>query len=248
MFPHHQQHEKIVDDIDQSWKIFYKISGTSQLMAALSFFIGLVFIFCQTMAIGPAAKRLEILAKQQAIFQLSNVSFILADIFAILGILGIYLSLHKLKKSHALAGATLGILGATLAVGVRFGVFAEVVIANLYVNAASESLQTGYIAAAELIRNATDSGLLIANLLLGVGGLITGVAMLAGVYHKKIAHLFIVTNILYIIGFIGIVFVSAFFPIVLIACFMTIISMALIGLRLYAISNHASTYVVFNEE
>jgi len=229
-----------MEDIDPSWKSIYKISGISQLITALFFFSGLVLTFCQTMVIGPTVERLEILAKEQALFQLSNASFIMADIFAILGIMGIYLSLSNLKKNHALVGAALGILGAALAAGVRFGVYAETALASQYLNATSESLQSGYVAAAELMKSATDSGLLLANLLLGVGGLITGFAMLAGVFHKKIAILFIVTNMLYIVGFIGVVITKIFFPIILIACLLAIISMILIGLRLNALGNQAN--------
>lgn len=229
-----------MQDIDPSWNGFYKISGISQLITALFFFIGLALTLSQKMAIGSTVERLEILAKQQALFQLSNASFIMADIFAILGMLGIYLSLSKLKKNHALVGAALGILGATLAAGIRFGVYAETALASQYLNAASESLKSGYVAASELMKSVTDSGLLLANLLLGAGGLITGMAMLAGVFPKKTATLFIITNILYLVGFMGVVITQVFFPIILIACLMAIISMILIGLRLYAIGTHAS--------
>jgi len=228
-----------VDKIDPSWKGFYKISGISLLITALFFFIAIVLTLCQTMALGPTVERLEILARQQALVQLSNGSFIVADIFSILGMLGVYLALHNLGKNQALVGATLGILGAALAVAARFGVYAEAMLASHYVNAASEGLQSGYVAAAELAKAFTDSGLLISNLLLGAGWLIIGFVMLAGVFRKRTAYLLIISYILYIVSFVGGVFVPILVPIVILACLLAIISEILIGLRLYAIGNLA---------
>ena len=228
-----------MENIDPSWKSFYKISGVSQFIAALFFFFGLALTSRQIVAIGPTAERLEILAKQQSLLHMINFTFAAADIFAILGMLGVYLALSAIKKNLALTGTSLLILGAVLAVGVRFCVYAEVALAGQYLSAANESLRFGYIAAAQLMKSATDIGLFQANILIGVGGLIGGIAMLDGVFHKRTALVFIITNILYIIGFVSVMFARVFFPVILIACLMTIISMILIGLRLYAIGNSA---------
>ena len=227
-----------MNDIDRSWSDFYKFSGISQILAAIFFVIGIVLLIYIEKILGTSTDRLEMLAKHKFLFQLGNGSCILADIFGILGILGVYLSLYKLKKSLVLAMASLQILGAVLAIGLRFGVHAEIELAINYVKAASESVQINYVAAANVIQGVSDIGLSLANLLLCVGGLIGGVAMLAGVFSKKIAYLYIISGFLGIVGFIGVVFTQAFVPIILLSCIVTIISMILVGFRLYAIGKN----------
>lgn len=224
-----------MNDIDRSWSGFYKISGISQLMLAILIIIGFVLYIYQEGYLSPTADRLEILAKHQVLFQLSNGTFIFADIFIILGALGVYLSLYKLKKNLILAGTIFSILGAVLAIGVRFGVHAEVSLAINYAKTTSENLQISYVAAAELIKSLGDSGITLANLLLSVGGLIAGIAMLAGVFSKKVAYLVIISGSLGIIGYIGVIFNPMFVVIILLGAIPAIIGAVLIGIRLIAI-------------
>ena len=224
-----------MNDIDRSWSGFYKISGISQLMLAILITIGFVLYIYQEGYLSPTADRLEILAKHQVLFQLSNGTFVFTDIFAILGTLGIYLSLYKLKKNLILAGTVFSILGAVLAIGVRFGVHAEVSLAINYAKTTSENLQISYVAAAELIKSFSDSGIFLANLLISVGSLIAGIAMLAGVFSKKVAYLVIISGSLGIIGYLGVIFNPMFIVIILLGAIPAIIGAVLIGIRLIAI-------------
>ena len=224
-----------MNDIDVSWSGYYKFSGISFLISAFLFIIGLAISFYQGILLGPAADRLEILAKHQFLFQLSNGTFILTDIFVILGVLGTYLALYKLRKNLILAGTALSIFGAALAVAVRFGVQAEVSLAIEYAKATSDNTQISYIAAAKLLKSYSDIGLIYANLLLFGGGLISGIAMLAGVFSKKVAYITIIYGALGVIGILGAIFNPMFGAIGLLAAIICIIGMVMVGMRLYAI-------------
>ena len=225
-----------MNDIDRSWSGFYKISGISMFISIILWLISLVLRFYQDQIYNiPIVDRLEILAKQQILFQLRNGIAIFAAIGAILGFLGIYLSLYKLKKNLILAGTVSSILGAVLAIGVRFGVHAEVSLAINYAKTTSENLQISYVAAAELIKSFSDSGIFLANLLLSVGGLIAGVAMLAGVFSKKVAYLVIISGSLGIIGYLGVIFNPMFVVIILLGAIPASIGAVLIGIRLIAV-------------
>lgn len=220
-------------DIDRSWSGFYKISGISQILAAILLMLGL-FLFKGALS-GTYVDRLEIFANNNFQFQLGNTIIIISNIFGILGVLGIFLSLYKLKKNVVLLGAALGVLGLVLGIGLRFIVQGEIALAVNCVKATIENIPSNYVAVENVIQGLYDIGLRIANLLLGLHGLIFGFAMLSGVFSKKVAYLFIITSLLYIIGFIGSVFLQVFGVIVLLSFILTIISMILIGIRLYSI-------------
>lgn len=176
------------------------------------------------------------MAKQSILFQLRNGIILFSGIGFILGFLGTYLSLYKLKKNLILAGTVFSILGLTLAIGFHVGDHAVVLLAINYAKATSENLQISYVAAAELIRSVTGSGHIFCRLLCGVGILISGIAMLAGVFSKKAAYLFIIYGSLSIIAALGKVFNPMFGLINLLGVIPGIIGMLLIAIRLIAIS------------
>lgn len=225
-----------MDDIDRSWSGFYKISCISIFIAIIIMFIATVLEFYKEQIYSiPIADQLEVLAKQQVLYQLTNGLYIFADIVYILVVLGIFLALYKLKKNLILAGTVFSILGLALAVGIRFGVHAEVQLAINYIKATSENLQISYVAAAELTKSFSDIGLILANLILSIGGLIAGIAMLAGVFSKKTAYLYIISNSLNTIAFLGLIFNQMFSLIYLLAFIPGCIATVLIGIRLIAI-------------
>jgi hypothetical protein len=201
-------------------------------------FIGTVIGFYQEQIIAILIiDRLDILAKQPVLFQLSNGIYIFADIVSILVVLGIYLSLYKLKKNLILPGTVFCILGLALAVGVRFGIHAEVSLAINYAKSTSENMQISYLAAAEFFKSFRTIGIVLSNLLLQVGGLIAGIAMLAGVFSKKAAYLCIISSFLAIIGYLGVVFNPKFFlAIILLSSIPGFIASVLVGIRLIVIS------------
>ena len=225
-----------MNNIDKSWKGFYKISGISSITGAAFFIAGLVMNFI--IAIPPdstTAEQLEILAKNSTLFQLGNIAVLLSDVFSALAILGIYFSLHMLKKGVALTGSALYILGASLAVMLHILEQGHVYIAGNFLQAIDEIHQFQYITAFELLKSITTNGYFIANLLIGAGFLTIGIAMLSGVYNRKTAWLVIFTSIVFITGCFAIIFtwVPAF--ILLAACFLSLICSTWIGLRLIAI-------------
>ena len=225
-----------MEDTDRSWSGFYKISGVSLFISVILWLIYVVLRIYQDQIYNiPIVDRLEILAKQQILFQLRNGINTFAAIGFILGFLGIYLSLYKLKKNLILAGTVFTILCTILAIVFHVGVHAEVLLAINYAKATSENLQISYVAAAELIRSITGSGFFFCALLIGVGILISGIAMLAGVFSKKAAYLFIIYGSLYTIGYLGRVFNPMLGLIILLGGIPGIIGMLLVAIRLIAL-------------
>lgn len=227
----------VLTSVDESWKGFYKAAGIFLFLTAFFFLFGLILNLVQKMPSGVTEERLRIMAEQKILMQTINALYILADISVIIGMIGVYLSLKNLKRNQALIGAIIGILGALLAIILRFGLHAEIALCSEYVASTSEIIKAGYMGAFELMKRTTDIGLMGANILLGIGGLFIGIAMLSGVFKKSTAILFIMTNLLYIIGTIGSGIEPTFFIILLAASFFMIICMILIGLRLYKIGS-----------
>jgi hypothetical protein len=231
--------EEIMEDIDRSWSGFYKISGISQFIAIISGIIGYVLYFAQGQRVFlPIADQLEILSKHHVLFQLSIGFFNFCAIIYILGALGVYLSLYRLNKNLILPGTVFIILGTALGFGLRFVDLGWVNLAINYANAKNENLQISYVAAAELIRSVTSSGLNFSNLFACVGNLIAGIAMLAGVFSKKTAYLFIISSSLSIICNLCLIFNNLmYFYIILLApaLILGIIARSLIGIRLIAL-------------
>jgi hypothetical protein len=227
----------VMKSADESWKRFYKAAGIFLFLTAFFFFFGLILNLMQKMPSGTTEDQLRIIADQKIHLQTVNALYILADICVIIGLIGVYLSLINLKRNQALIGAIIGILGAVLAIGLRFGIHAEVALCSEYVASTSEIIKAGYMGAFELMKRTTDIGLMGANILLGAGGLLIGIAMLSGVFNKSTAILFIIANILYIIGTLGSRIEPILLIVLLIAALIIIISMIFIGLRLFKIGS-----------
>jgi hypothetical protein len=226
-----------MNNVVESLKGFYKAAGFFLFLTAIFFLFGIILNLTIKLPAGVNEGLLKLMAEQKILLQTTNTLYILADIFVILGIIGVYLSLINFKRNLALIGAIIGILGAVLAIGLRFGVHSEVALCGEYVALPGEIVQASYLGAFELMKRTTDIGLMGANILLGAGGLIIGTAMLSGVFNRKTAILFIVANILYIIGTIGSGIEPILRIVLFIAALLTIICMILIGLRLYKIGS-----------
>lgn len=106
-----------------------------------------------------------------------------------------------------------------------FNFFTLISLSGKYVSATSEAQKASYVAGADLLLTAESVGIPMTALLLSVGLLFLGLAMLRGIFSKWIAYLGL------IIGVVGIV---GSFPIPALAVFL-IISTALAGIFFLAV-------------
>lgn len=203
--------------VDKSWKGTYKVGGVCLILTGIFFAIGFILTIAQGGSPGTVEETLTNLARQTQLYQAANGAFILSDVFPIPAMLALYLALKGVKRTHALIATAMGLLGVTLAIVLRIGLHGMGTLASGYMAATNEAQRASYEVVAEFVTGATDSGLLLANLLIYGFTLTIGIAMLAGVFRKGIAYLAIVTGILGILGLVGGVLVPALTIVSLIA-------------------------------
>ena len=208
------------------------MGGVCLVLTWILFIIGFVLTIAQGSPPGTIEETLNSIAGQKMLYQAANWVFVLSDLFPIPAMLALYLALKEIKRTHALMATAIGLLGVTLAIGLRMGVHTLSTLGPRYVAASSEAQRVVYVLAAELINGATDPGLMFANRLLFGWTLIISIAMLSGVFGKGAAYLGIVTGIIGIAAIIG-SFVPTLAIVGLFGSIGWIIWFPMIGFRLY---------------
>jgi hypothetical protein len=231
--PTNSTRENVSTTVDKSWQGAYKTGGVCLVLTGIFFILGFALTMAQGQSPSTIEETLTAIAGQKLLYQAANGAFILSDLFPISAMLALYLALKEGKRTHALMATAMGVLGATLAIGLRTWVHAMGALGSGFVAASSEAQRAAYVAATDLVTGATDPGLTLANVLLYGFTLIISIAMLAGVFGKKAAYLGIVTGALGIVGLIGAILVPALSMVTLLAAIGWAVWFFIVGFGLY---------------
>ncbi len=135
--------------VDPTWKGVYRVGGLCLALAGILYLVGSTLGVYLGLTPGNSQAYLESLAAHPVMAQITYWIFVLADVFFIPAILGLYLALKGINKNAMLIAA--GLLGCfvVLDLGVtESNTLALVALAQSYASANSEALRTAYQAAA----------------------------------------------------------------------------------------------------
>lgn len=230
------EEETTMENIDQSWKGFYRISGILWIILTVLFIAGIFCDFSMNVSPGmPVGELLEKAARERFLFTVDNTIYLINDVLSIMAVLGLYLSLKNVKKNWALPGAAMIILSAIIEIFVRFMNYATIVLSSKYIIAQSESLKAGYMASTDLALEMINIGNFFIAFIWGSGNILTGIAMISGIYKNIIGYIFIGSGILIATGSFGYIITSSLFILLFLGSLPFLLAMILLGLRLYSL-------------
>jgi hypothetical protein len=215
--------------IDPSWKGVYKVGGLSFLAAGLVLF--LFFFALLILQTSPTLTPESVLDNPVPSVSLYALAAF-GELLLMPGVLGLYCSLKKIRKTPMLIATSLWILAVISFLISRSQIIALAPISSSYQAATSESLRTAYLVSAEL---AIELGNVFANLalmFLAVASIIIGFVMTKGVFSKAISYLVIVAGTLILLGTMGVLLE----PLMFLAPFGLILSaiwQIIVGIKLY---------------
>ena len=120
------------------------------------------------------------------------------------GVLGLYLSLKDVKKTHMLIGTAVWLAAIPMFLVSRGQIICLLPISASYTATTSEIMKAAYVTSAEPALEAANVYVVMALDLLGVGSVIIGLVMLKGVFGKGTGYLVIVAGILILLGTCGV--------------------------------------------
>ena len=198
--------------VDPAWKGLYKAGGSSYLIVGVLYIISFVLLII----LGPPPSTGEAYLKSAPPLQTLVLIWASVDILLIPSVLGLYLALKELNKTHMLIAT--GLWGVAIPADLAtLGLFFSLVpLGRAYAAATADAQRAAYVAAADLTVGATNAGFTLGFFLFGFAILIQSMAMLKGVFSKATAYLGIVTGILSLVAGVGFATVPALgiFPLI----------------------------------
>ncbi len=216
---------------DQDWKGLYKVGGAAFLINGVLYIIG-VALFVQLGGIptsGQAA--LTALSGQKLLAQTTTTIFAATDLLLIPGVLALYVALKGVRKTYAVIASGLAGLFIVLDLGVNtVNFFSVIALGDKYALATTEAQRAAYVATADLTLAATNVGLPLAGLVIAVGTLLFGLAMLKGIFNKPTAYLGVLVGI---VGIISAIPIPALLVAFLVAIILSAVWFLAVGFKLY---------------
>ncbi len=216
---------------DQDWKGLYRVGGAAFLINGVLYIIGVILFFQLGGLPTSGQAALTALSGQKFLAQTTTTIFAATDLLLIPSVLALYVALKGASKTYAVIASGLAGLFIVLDLGVNTVNFYSVIaLGDKYALATTDAQRATYVVAADLTLAATNVGLPLAGLVIALGSLLFGFAMLKGVFNKPTAYLGVLVGIVGIISAIPI-------PALAVALIATIILTAVwffaVGFRLY---------------
>jgi hypothetical protein len=215
--------------IDPSWKGVYKVSGLALFAAGAIIVVFLLSVFIMRVPLPDTPQPfLENPMPPVILFGLAA----LGEFLLMPGVLGLYLLLKDVKKTHMLIGTAVWLAAIPMFLVSRGQIISLLPISASYAGTTSEIMKAAYVASVELAIDAANVYVAIALALLGVGFVIIGLVVLKGVFGKGTGYLVIVAGILILLGTFG-VLLEVLAILTLFGLVLTAVWQIVVGAKLY---------------
>jgi hypothetical protein len=216
-------------NIDPSWKGVYKAGGFSLFAAGVLVFIFFLSMIALQVSLPPSPEVvLDNPVPTVTLFLLAA----LGELLLMPGVLGLYLSLKDVKKTHMLIATALWLAAVSMFLVSRGQIISLSQISGRYMATTSETMKAAYLASADLAIEVANVYADMALMLLGVASIIVGLVMLKGVFGKRIGYLVIVAGILTLFGTFG-VLLEPLAVLTLLGLVLTAVWQIVVGAKLY---------------
>jgi hypothetical protein len=186
------------------WKELYTIGGITCILSIVIIALGVIAYFIWPYLPGyTTTEQIFSVIQENALAGMISLDFflVIGNLFTILLILAMYVSLKRVNEAYALIALVLGLIGLTLIIPAR-PIVEMFTLSDLYAHAASEAARSQYLAAGEALLTLFDGTSFATNTVFGaVSLLISSLLMLRGtVFGKAAAWVGIITNVA-VLGF-----------------------------------------------
>lgn len=189
--------------LDQSWKGTFKAGGLSLLAAGLVLFLFfLALIILQTSPTLTPEMILDDPVPPVSLYALAA----FGELLLMPGVLGLYVALKNVKKTHMLMGTALWLLAVVSFLVSRSQIISILPISGSYQATTSETMQAAYLVSAEHAIELSNVFADWALMFFGIASIIVGSVMLKGVFSKGVSYLVMIAGTLTLLGAIGVLF------------------------------------------
>ena len=216
-------------NIDPSWRGVYKASGLSLFAGGAIIVVFLLSVFIMQVPL-PDTPQVFLENPMPPVILYSLAA--LGEFLLMPGVLGLYLSLKDVKKTHMLIGTAVWLAAIPMFLVSRGQIISLLPISASYTATTSEIMKAAYVASVELAIDAANIYVAMALALLGVGFVIIGRVMLKGVFGKGTGYLVIVAGILILLGTCGVV-LEVLAILTLFGLVLTAVWQMVVGAKLY---------------
>ena len=216
-------------NIDPSWRGVYKASGLSLFAGGAIIVVFLLSVFIMQVPL-PDTPQVFLENPMPPVILYSLAA--LGEFLLMPGVLGLYLSLKDVKKTHMLIGTAVWLAAIPMFLVSRGQIISLLPISASYTATTSEIMKAAYVASVELAIDAANIYVAMALALLGVGFVIIGRVMLKGVFGKGTGYLVIVAGILILLGTCGVV-LEVLAILTLFGLVLTAVWQIVVGAKLY---------------
>ncbi len=179
--------------VDPSWKGLYKAGGFSLAAGGVLLFM---FVLSKIITQQPLVLTPEAVLENPIPPTISFLIAIIGEVLLMFGILGLYLSLKDVKKTHMLIATGSGLAAVPMFLASRGQIISLLPISGKYMAATSETMRAAYLASATFALARENTYATMAMVLLNIAVIIIGFTMLKGVFGKGIGYLAIVAGII----------------------------------------------------
>jgi hypothetical protein len=216
-------------NVDPSWRGVYKASGLALFAGGAIIVVFLLSVFILQVPLPDTPQPfLENPTPPVILFGLAAIG----EFLLMPGVLGLYLSLKDVKKTHMLIGTAVWLAAIPMFLVSRGQIISLLPISASYTATTSEIMKAAYVASVERAIEAANVYVVMALALLGVGSVIIGLVMLKGVFGKGTGYLVIVAGILILLGTCG-VLLEVLAILTLFGLVLTAVWQIVVGAKLY---------------
>ncbi|MGA7194555.1 MAG: DUF4386 family protein [Anaerolineales bacterium] len=185
--------------IDARWKDLYKLAGVAAIVSEFVILLGIVTYFIWPYAPGnKTTESIFLLLQSNPFGGLVSLDLFLfiGNLFSILLLLALYVSLKQVNESYALIALAFGMIAVVLLIPSR-PIIELFSLSGQYAAATNEAAKTQYLATGATLLTLFDGTGWFMNTLLGsISLLISSLLMLrSNIYSKSTAHVGIITNV-----------------------------------------------------
>jgi hypothetical protein len=180
------------------WKELYTIGGITCILSIAIIILGVIAYLIWPYLPGyTTTEHIFAVTQNNPLAGLMALDFflVIGNLFTILLILAMYVSLKRVNEAYALIALVLGLIAMTLIIPAR-PIVEMFTLSDLYANASSDAARSQYLAAGEALLSLFDGTSFATNTVFGaVSLLISSLLMLRGtVFGKAAAWVGIITN------------------------------------------------------
>ena len=185
--------------IDRRWKDLYRMAGIAAIVSEIVILLGIITYFIWPYAPGTKTTESIFLLLQSNPFGglvSLDLFLVVGNLFSVLLILALYVSLKQVNESYALIALAVGLIGVVLLIPSR-PLFELLSLSARYAAATTDAAKNQYIATGDTLLSLFDGTGWFMNTLFGaISLLISSLLMLrSNVYGKSTAYVGILTNV-----------------------------------------------------